>query len=74
MSNDLTPRGGSRLSRKQREDRGFQLVVAGGIAATITVVGLILAVVGVIGWGLPLLGIFVTAGTAWRFRKLAASR
>ena len=33
MADDLTPRSGSRLSRRQREDRGFQLVVVGGAAA-----------------------------------------
>ena len=74
MADDLTPRGGSRLSRRQREDRGFQLVVVGGVAGALTVVTAILAVAGVLGWGLPFIALIVAVVCALLFRRLAARR
>jgi putative flippase GtrA len=71
---DLTPRSGSRMSRRQREDRGFQLVVVGGVAAAVTVVTAVLAIAGVLGWGLPFLGLVVAAVCALLFRRLASRR
>lgn len=70
MSNDLSPRKGSGLSRRQREDRGYRLVVAGGVAGAVTVVGAVLAIVGVIGWGLPFLAAAITAICAFLFRRM----
>ena len=52
-------RPGSRPSRKQREQRAYRLVLAGGIAGLVDVVGLILAAVGVIGYGIPVLAAIV---------------
>ena len=71
---DLTPRSGSRMSRRQREDRGFQLVVVGGAAAAVAVVTAVLAIAGVLGWGLPFLGLVVAAVCALLFRRLASRR
>jgi len=51
----LEPRGGSRPTRRQREQRAYRLVLAGGTAGVIAAVGLILAAVGVIGFGIPVL-------------------
>jgi len=48
---------GSRLSRAQRTDRAYKLTVATGGLAVAAVVGVALAIAGVIGWGLPLLAI-----------------
>jgi hypothetical protein len=45
----LEPRRGSGMSRRQREQRGYQLVVVGGVAGVIAVVGFVLAIIGVIG-------------------------
>ncbi len=70
MSNDLSPRKGSRLSRSQREDRGFRLVAIGGGAAVVTTIGVLLAIFGVIGWGLPLVAIAVLAVCAFLFRRM----
>ena len=72
MADDLTPRSGSRMSRRQREDRGFQLVVVGGAAAAITVVTAVLAIAGVLGWGLPFLALIIAVGCALLFRRLAS--
>src|SRR4051794_41946406 len=55
----LEPRRGGGMSRRQREQRGYQLVVAGGISGVVTVVGGLLAIFGVIGWGLPLVALVV---------------
>jgi hypothetical protein len=41
---DLEPRGGSRMTRKQRTDRAYRLVVAGGAFGLIGVAGIILAI------------------------------
>ena len=54
MSN-IEPRSGKRVSRKDREAKAFRLVVAGGTFGAIAVVGLLLAIVGVVGAGIPLL-------------------
>jgi hypothetical protein len=55
----LERRPGSRPTRRQREQRAYRLVVAGGVAGVIAVVGLILAAVGVIGFGIPVLAAIV---------------
>ena len=52
---DLERRPGARPTRRQREQRAYRLVVAGGTAGVVAVVGLILAAVGVIGFGIPVL-------------------
>ena len=70
MNDDLSPRKGSGLSRSQREDRGFRLVAIGGVAGAVTVIGAVLAIVGVIGWGLPFIAAAVFAVCAFLFRRL----
>lgn len=70
MSDDLAPRKGSGLSRNERERRGVRLVGVGGVAAAVTVVGALLAIFGVIGWGLPFAAAVVTAVCAYLFRRL----
>ena len=52
---DLERRGGSRPTRKQREQRAYRLVLAGGTAGLVAVVGMVLAAIGVIGFGIPVL-------------------
>jgi hypothetical protein len=46
---DLERRGGSRPSRRAREQRAYRLVVATGTFATLFAATLVLAIVGVIG-------------------------
>ena len=70
--NSLEPRRGSRLSRSQREQRGFQLVLAGGGAAAVAVIGFALAIFGVIGFGLPLVALVVAVICAVLFRRLVS--
>jgi len=45
----------SRLPRSAREQRAYRLVVAGGALGVVAVVGLILAIAGAIGGGIPFL-------------------
>ena len=66
---DLSRRPGNRLSRRTKVDRGYQLVVAGGTAGAVAVVTGILAVVGVLGWTLPLLALVVAIVCALLFRR-----
>ncbi len=43
------------MTRAARERRAYQLTVATGALTVVTVVGVLLAIVGVIGGGLPLI-------------------
>jgi hypothetical protein len=52
---DLERRPGSRPTRKQREQRAYRLVLATGAFSVVAVVGLVLAFLGVIGAGVPIL-------------------
>jgi hypothetical protein len=66
---DLTPGSGRRLSRRNREQRAYALVLVGGVAGVVAVVGVLLAIVGVIGAGLPLLAAVVAAVCFLLFRR-----
>jgi hypothetical protein len=55
----LERRPGSRPTRKQREQRAYRLVLAGGTAGLVAVVGLVLAALGAIGYGIPILAAVV---------------
>jgi hypothetical protein len=56
---DLTRGSGGPPSRRGRERRAFQLVVTGGTAGAVAVVTLLLAIFGVMGFGIPLIAIIV---------------
>ena len=64
----LEPGRGSGMSRRQKEQRGYQLVMVGGGAGVVAVVGGLLAIFGVIGWGLPLIAV-VVAVICWVFLR-----
>jgi Flp pilus assembly protein TadB len=66
----LEPRRGSGMSRRQREQRGYQLVMVGGGAGLVSVVGFVLAIAGVIGYGLPLIALVVAVICIFLFRRL----
>jgi hypothetical protein len=65
---DLERRSGSRPSRRQREQRAYNLVLATGGLGVVFIVGAVLAIVGVIGWSLPILAaiLAVIAGVLFR--------
>ncbi len=66
----LSPRSGrSPDTRKAREQRAYRLVVAGGGTAVAGVVGVVLALVGVIGFGVPILLLVIAAVCALAFQR-----
>ena len=69
MSGDLTRRSGGPPSRRSREKRAYQLAVTGGVAAAVAVIGVVLALVGVFGWGVPVLAAIVAAVCYFLFRR-----
>jgi hypothetical protein len=62
-------RRGSRLPRRARERRAFQLVTVGGAAGLVAVVGLLLAIFDVIGPGLPIVAAIVAVVCLVLFRR-----
>ena len=52
---DLQRRSGARLTRRERERRAYQLTLATGALALVAVVGVVLAILDVIGAGIPLI-------------------
>ena len=70
---DLSPRG-SYTPRRTREQRAYRLVVVGGAAGAVAVVGLVLAIAGVIGYGIPVIAIIVAVVAALWFRSTVSAR
>jgi uncharacterized membrane protein YgaE (UPF0421/DUF939 family) len=55
----LERRPGSRPTRKQREQRAYRLVLAGGTAGLVAVVGTLLAILTAFSWTIPVLAAIV---------------
>jgi hypothetical protein len=70
---DLIPGGGRPPSRRQRERRAYQLVLAGGGAGVVAVVSAILALVGILGWSLPVAAALIAVVCAILFRRTVGS-
>jgi hypothetical protein len=68
---DLTRRP-NRTPRRARERRAFQLVVVGGTAGAVAVVGFVLALVGILSFGIPLLAAVVAAICVFIFQRTVA--
>jgi hypothetical protein len=66
---DITPRPNRTPSRRSREDRAYKLVLAGSAAAVIAVVTFVLAIVNVMGFGIPILAALVAVLCGWMFRR-----
>lgn len=67
----LTP-SPSRTPRRVREQRAYRLVVVSGTAAVVFVVGLVLAIAGVIGSGIPIVALIVAVVSGLMFRRMVA--
>ena len=65
----LTPSSGGPPSRSARERRAYQLVLAGSAAGTVAVVGFVLALFAVIGFGIPFIALVVAVVCLWLFRR-----
>ena len=66
---DLTRRPGNRPTRRQREARAYRLAMTGGAAGALAVITGLLALLGVIGWGLPIIAAIVAAVAVFLFRS-----
>jgi hypothetical protein len=65
----LSPSSGGPPSRRGRERRAYQLVLAGSAAGTIAVVGFLLALFDVIGFGIPFIAAIVAVVCLLLFRR-----
>jgi hypothetical protein len=72
MSN-LQKRGGY-TPRRAREQRAYRLAQLGGGAGAVGVVCVVLAAVGVVGWGLPIILLIVAALSAFGFMRATGQR
>ena len=65
----LTPSSGGPPSRRGRERRAYQLVLAGSAAGTVAVVGFVLALFDVIGFGIPFIAAIIAVACVLLFRR-----
>ena len=70
---DLSPRG-NYTPRRAREQRAYRLAMVGGGASVVAVVGVVLAILGVTGAGLPVIAAIVAAICFLMFRRIVAPR
>ena len=68
----LSPSSGGPPSRRSRERRAYQLVLVGSTAGVIAVVGLVLALVGVMSLGIPLIAAVIAVVCLVLFRRTVA--
>ena len=66
---DLERRSGSRPSRRAREKRAYNLVVAGSVLTVVVVVGAILAILTSFGWSIPVIAAILAVVCALLFRR-----
>jgi hypothetical protein len=66
---DLQRRSGSRPSRRQREQRAYTLVMAGGVLGLVAVVTGLLALFTSFGWGIPILAAILAVLCSVLFRR-----
>jgi CHASE2 domain-containing sensor protein len=71
--NDLARGSGGPPSRRGREQRAYRLVVTGGVAGAIAVVGAVLAAVGVFGWAVPILAALIAVVCVVMFRRTVST-
>ena len=66
---DLERRSGSGMSRRRREQRAYNLVMAGGVFGVIFVVTGLLALFTSFGWGIPILAAILAVLCVVMFRR-----
>lgn len=71
---DLEPRGDRRLTRREREDRAYKLVLATAGSGAVAVIGAILAALDIIGGTLPLLAAVLAVICFIMLRRILSGR
>ena len=66
---ELEPRSRGRMSRREREQRAYRLVLATGALTAVAVIGIVLAIVGVIGGTIPVLAAVLAVVCALLLRR-----
>lgn len=66
---DLEPRRSAGLSRKERADRAYSLVLATGGLGVLTIALVVLAVLGIGGFGYAFLAALATAGAGLMLKR-----
>jgi hypothetical protein len=66
---DLERRSGSRPRRRQREQRAYNLVMAGGVFGVVAVVTGLLALFTSFGWGIPVIAAILAVVCILLFRR-----
>jgi hypothetical protein len=70
---NIEKRGGY-TPRRARERRAYRLVVTGGVAGGVGVVTAVLAIAGVMSWGIPIIAFIVAAVAVTMFRAMVTAR
>lgn len=70
---DIQKRG-SYTPRRVREQRAYRVLVTGGVAGTVGVVGLVLAIAGVMEATIPVIALIVAVICVVMFRRLTGAR
>jgi len=65
---------GSYTPRRQREKRAYQLAVGGTTAGVVGVGGIVLAAVGVVSFGLPIIALIIAALCYVGFQRMVSGR
>lgn len=71
---DIERRRSSPPSRRTREQRAYRLVLATGTLSVVGVVGIVLAIAGVIGGTLPFLALVLAAVCGFLLRRTLSAR
>jgi hypothetical protein len=66
---DISPRPSGPPSRRGREQRAYRLVLAGAAAGAVAVVSFVLAIAGVLGFGVPFIAAIVAVVCTLLFRR-----
>jgi ABC-type lipoprotein release transport system permease subunit len=66
---DIERRSGSRPSRRKREQRAYNLVLAGGALGIVFLVTALLAVLGIMSWSIPILAAILAVVVGLLFRR-----
>jgi hypothetical protein len=67
-------RRGSYTPRRAREQRAYRLAMVGGGASVVAVVGIVLAIAGLVGSGLPIAAVIVAIVCFVLFRRMVSPR